>query len=52
MSEINITELIDTLEERANEAERTDKTVSHDTVMRKARDIISKSYRLVTASEI
>jgi prevent-host-death family protein len=42
--------LCDTLDERVSEAERTDRTVCHDTVMRKARRIIGESYRFVTAS--
>jgi PHD/YefM family antitoxin component YafN of YafNO toxin-antitoxin module len=38
-------DLCNTLEERAGEAESMDKTVSHDTVMRKARDIIEGNCR-------
>ncbi|MDR1065450.1 MAG: type II toxin-antitoxin system Phd/YefM family antitoxin [Oscillospiraceae bacterium] len=38
-------DLCDTLDERASEAKRTDRTVSHDTVMKTARDIIGESYR-------
>ncbi|MDR1061401.1 MAG: hypothetical protein LBL83_09390 [Clostridiales bacterium] len=38
-------DLCDTLDERASEAERADKTISHDAVMQKARGIIGESYR-------
>jgi hypothetical protein len=36
-------ELCNTLDERAREAERADKTISHDTVLQKARGIINGS---------
>jgi PHD/YefM family antitoxin component YafN of YafNO toxin-antitoxin module len=37
--------LRNTLNERITEAAKTDRTVGHDTVLRKARDIIGEGYR-------